>query len=70
MRLAEYLEKHELSAAGFGRLIGVTGSTVWRYAHGQRTPRRAIIHRIVEATGGAVTANDFLAPDEPESEAA
>ena len=64
MTLTEYLEQQELDAARFAERIGVSGEAVRRYARGERTPRPAIMRRITETTGGAVTANDFLYREE------
>lgn len=61
MKLAEYLEAHELSYAEFARMIGAEGKdTVRRYADGARKPNEKYMARIAEATGGKVTANDFF----------
>ena len=40
--------------------IGATQAAVSRYANGKRTPRPALLSKIVEVTKGRVTANDFL----------
>lgn len=61
MKLSEYLAAHDLSYAEFTRRIGATGKdTVRRYAEGGRTPNEKMMIRIIEATGGKVTANDFF----------
>ena len=70
MTLTEYLAQQDLDAGRFAEKIGVSGEAVRRYALGRRTPRPAIMRRIVEATGGAVQPNDFLLDQEAESEAA
>ena len=59
MTLSEYLREHGLTAARFAEEIGVSQQAVQRYAQGLRVPRKAIMHRIEEATGGAVQAQDF-----------
>lgn len=60
MKLADYLEAHNLTYAEFGRMIRATGKdTVRRYATG-RIPQEPYMTRIAEATGGKVTANDFF----------
>jgi len=62
MRLSDYLEQTETTYAEFGRRIGVKSrSTVTRYANGRRIPSCEIMARIVKATQGRVTANDFFA---------
>ena len=60
MTLDCYLKKHGLTHTAFATRIGSTVQSVHRYVHGQRYPRPEIMRRIVEATDGAVTANDFL----------
>ncbi len=69
MKLADYLTKHGLSAADFATLIGKDKSTVSRWVDSDSTSGKAFrpswdtIKLIVEVTGGAVTANDFM--DQP-----
>lgn len=60
MTLMQYLSEQGLTYEAFGALIGVTTPTAWRYAHGHRHPRPAVMRRIVEATDGAVGPQDFL----------
>jgi len=61
MKLAEYLKLHpELSQEEFAAKIGRSGATVSRLARGINPPDWATVVAIVEATDGAVTANDFL----------
>lgn len=45
--------------AQFGEQIGTTGPTVCRIAGGQ-VPRRDLMVKIYEATGGLVTPNDLV----------
>lgn len=59
MQLAAYLKANELSDEDFGQRIGVTRQAVHRYKNG-RFPEKETLKLIVEATGGAVTPNDFL----------
>lgn len=59
MHLSIYLEREKLSYDDFGALIGVTGTSVYRYAKGQRRPIAKLIPKIIQATNNAVTANDF-----------
>jgi len=59
MKLAAWLEHRRLTHEAFGVLIGAERSAVTRYVHG-RMPKSAILARIVAATGGEVTANDFV----------
>jgi DNA-binding transcriptional regulator YdaS (Cro superfamily) len=64
MTLAQWLQLASVSQADFARVIGVTQATVCRYAAGTRIPRRAMMVRIQEATGGKVTPADFYAAAE------
>ena len=71
MTLSQYLSQHGFSAARFAERIGVSAEAVRRYISGERTPRPAIMHRIMAATGSAVTPNDFHnPPTEPDRDAA
>ncbi len=60
MKLAEFLELNHLTSADFARTIGVERQAVSRYVNGERFPTREIIIKIHEATGGTVSANDFV----------
>lgn len=59
MKLEEYRRRQNLTLAALGELIGVTDVAVHRYEHG-RVPEPKVLRRIIEATGGAVQANDFF----------
>jgi transcriptional regulator with XRE-family HTH domain len=59
MQLAIYLEQNNISDSDFADQIGVERQAVYRYRSGQRFPEKTILHKIFEATNGAVTANDF-----------
>ena len=66
MQIATYLRDRKLTLAAFASQIGVHPRAVHRYVHGRRTPEREIMRRIVDATNGAVTPNDFFdLPDTP-----
>ena len=58
MTLTQYLKQHDLTDEAFAAMIDVERSTVSRL-RGSQIPKRDIMHRIVQATNGAVTANDF-----------
>ena len=61
MTLADYLKAQKLSYAEFSAIIGAPGKdTVRRYANGKRIPTPEYMAKIVEATNGEVTANDFF----------
>lgn len=62
MRLSQYLENKGLNYKQFSEMLGVTETSVYRYAAGLRIPRPEQINSITQLTDGAVTANDFYAP--------
>ena len=59
MKLRQYLDQNNLSAAEFGRRIGVSRMTVIRYASGARKPEEQQMREIFRETKGSVTPNDF-----------
>lgn len=52
------------TAAAFSREVGVGHWTVQRWIRGDRMPRPMHLARITLATGGKVTANDFVLQSE------
>lgn len=60
MRLQEYLDQSGLTRAEFARRIGVRHITVTRYCESGRVPEASVMGKIIEATEGQVTANDFF----------
>lgn len=60
MTLHEYLAIRDLKPSAFAAELGVPASTITRLINGERSPRLELIGRIQAATGGKVTANDFL----------
>ena len=60
MKLKRYLDENAISDAEFAEIIGVHQTTVSRYVRGLRIPKHAHIRQIMLATGGQVTANDFV----------
>jgi hypothetical protein len=63
MTLADYLARNALSVDDFAHEVGINAVSVRRYMAGARLPRRKILQRIMEATSGAVTPNDFVQPE-------
>ncbi|WP_377512847.1 helix-turn-helix domain-containing protein [Octadecabacter sp. R77987] len=61
MRLDEYLTTNGISGTAFAERIGVNAATVYRIKTGRVFPHRSTLAAIVEATQGAVTANDLIA---------
>ena len=64
MKLRDYLSSHGLTTADFAEVIGVSQASVSRYASGARRPEWTVLGRIVMATNGRVTANDFMVDEE------
>jgi transcriptional regulator with XRE-family HTH domain len=69
MRLQEYLDQTGMTRAEFARRIGVRHITVTRYTEG-RPPNARLMGKIIEATEGQVTANDFFGDKIEEAKAA
>ena len=59
MRLQEYLTRTRTSRADFAQQIGVSVESVRRYLDG-RAPKASVMCKIIEATEGKVSANDFF----------
>jgi 3,4-dihydroxy 2-butanone 4-phosphate synthase/GTP cyclohydrolase II len=64
MKLAEYLELNGIKRGDFARSIGVSGGRVTQLCDGSGWPSRDVAEKISLATGGAVTADDFLSERE------
>lgn len=60
MQLKSYLATEGRTPAMFAAEVGVTVQTLYRYLSGERFPTPENLRRIREATGGAVTADDFV----------
>lgn len=60
MKLKDWLDREEISNATFAAKIERTSEAVRRYASGERVPDKETMPKIFDATGGAVTANDFF----------
>ncbi len=60
MTLADYLAVNAKSPDEFAREVGVDPVSVRRYLAGKRLPRWSVLERIMKATAGAVTPNDFV----------
>jgi hypothetical protein len=68
--LGKYLARNKITQQAFAASIGSTQRAVDYWLNGGRTPRPEMMQRIVDATNGAVTPNDFLAPVSEPQEAA
>jgi post-segregation antitoxin (ccd killing protein) len=60
MELADWMTKSNVSAAELARRCGVHLVTIYKWRAGNNFPRASQLQALVEATGGAVTANDFV----------
>ncbi len=70
MKLGDYVAKSRLTLSEFAETVGVSATSMSRYAAGKRVPRPEILRRIVAATGGAVRADDFFADERASDTAA
>lgn len=59
MTLDDWLKRNNVTETAFAERIGSSQASVNRYRKG-RVPESAIMRRIIIATKGAVTANDFF----------
>jgi DNA-binding transcriptional regulator YdaS (Cro superfamily) len=59
MTLSEYLTTKNLSPGEFAKRLKCAEPTVNRYITGARIPEKQMMVRIVRATDGDVTPNDF-----------
>jgi transcriptional regulator with XRE-family HTH domain len=64
MQLDEWMRRNGKTYQDVADALGVDDVTIGRYARGERRPRWDVLTRLVEVTGGDVTANDFLPPPE------
>lgn len=62
MRLGDWLQKHGFTQKAFADAIGVTQGRVAQLCKGGENPPISLIAKIEAATGGDVTAQDFM-PD-------
>jgi transcriptional regulator with XRE-family HTH domain len=63
MRLSDYLTSHNIDRQQFADAIGVDRVSVYRWETGKAFPIRHL-SKIIAATDGKVTANDFVQPSE------
>lgn len=72
MTLDDYLSKPEVNAAKLAEDARTSVASINRILHGEQKPSADMIRAIVEATGGAVTADDlvFGAPRQRKAKAA
>jgi len=64
MTLEQYLKENDLKPVAFATSIGVAPSTITRILRGERSPGLDLMLKIKTGTGGAVSADDWLASAE------
>ena len=69
-KLRHWMLLNKLSYVAFGKEIGATGTSVYRWCAGYHTPRWAILRRIHNKTGGYVRPDDWLIQDKADHEPA
>ena len=62
MKLAAYLSEHDIDDTAFAEAIGCDRTTVSRLRRDITRPTWPQVERISAATGGLVTADDFMRP--------
>lgn len=60
MKLDTYLKEHGLSDGDFAAEVGRDRTTVLRWRRDDARPDWPALQKVLEATGGKVTPNDFL----------
>jgi transcriptional regulator with XRE-family HTH domain len=59
MKLAAYIDEHDLTLEAFGDLCGRSAATISRLARGLHKPDWSTMEAIEKATGGKVQPNDW-----------
>lgn len=70
MTLLEYLTLNEIPPSRLAEKAGVPATTILRVLKGERNPGLLLMKKIMEATDGHVTPNDFVASVNKDGEAA
>lgn len=60
MTLDEYLSQPGQTASALAAKAGTTGASINRILHGEQKPSASMVRALVEATDGAVTADDLI----------
>lgn len=61
MDLSRYLKLNQLTDDEFAVQVGATPFAVGKWRRGERSPRKPFMQKIMAATNGTVTPNDFFA---------
>jgi transcriptional regulator with XRE-family HTH domain len=59
MLLVEFLKKEKMTQCQFSKKLGVTRVAITHYCTGKRKPFTKTMEKIIKATNGEVTPNDF-----------
>lgn len=62
MTLDQYLSEQDMKPSAFAAELGVAPSTITRIVRGERAPGFQLVMKIMEKTGGKVSAADWYAP--------
>lgn len=65
MKLKQWLDDRDMTATAFAKLADLDVSTVTRVINGERRPEWQTLDKILAATSGEVTPNDFVPESEP-----
>ncbi len=68
--LRRYRKDTETTLDALAEKIGATAATLSRIETGKQDPSLDLVRRLIEATGGAVSASDFLSAPQPAEDAA
>lgn len=60
MKLSTYLALPHVNRQEFAAALGVHVDSLYKWERGDRTPRRDMLTKIAEQTGGAVRPADFF----------
>ena len=61
-KLKQYRTAKGLSQEDFAKSVGVQKAAISRIEQGKRVPSMGLVARIVEASDGELSANDFMPP--------
>jgi transcriptional regulator with XRE-family HTH domain len=68
MKLNEYLKNNNISLSSAAKALGVSYEIVRRYCNGMSIPRRELLLKICEWSGGKVQPSDFYAETKTKQE--
>lgn len=62
MKLDQYMSENRLTDVALAAEVGVASTTVMRWRRQETRPDWDVLPRLIAATRGRVTANDFVPP--------